>query len=60
MVGHGYWHLLTAMGAYTFMALVEFLTMAEGSPDVGFAWPAKATLEKLIPSTTENGHVKSS
>ncbi|PPJ56609.1 hypothetical protein CBER1_01833 [Cercospora berteroae] len=45
--GHGYWHILTSVGSYTFMALVEFLTSPEGSPDFGFAWPAKATLQDL-------------
>lgn len=58
--GHGYWHLLTAMGAYTFMALVEFLTSPEGSPELGFAWPAKATLADIFPKTAAIGHAKSS
>ncbi|KAI5363266.1 putative alkaline ceramidase [Septoria linicola] len=58
--GHGYWHVLTAMGAYTFMALVEFLTSPEGSPDLGFAWPAKATLRDLAGMVELNGHAKAS
>lgn len=60
LTGHGYWHLLTAMGAYTFMALVEFLTSPEGSPELGFAWPAKATLADIFPKTVAMGHAKSS
>jgi dihydroceramidase len=48
---HGWWHLLTAVAAYTFMALVEFLTDADTDEGrgVGFAWPAGAVLEKIGP-----------
>jgi dihydroceramidase len=46
---HGWWHILTAIGAYTFMALVEFLTCPEHHPEngVGFAWPVKVALEEI-------------
>lgn len=38
---HGWWHILTAIGAYTFMALVEYLT-TEREPDESlFLWPVK-------------------
>ncbi|KAF1815666.1 hypothetical protein P152DRAFT_429878 [Eremomyces bilateralis CBS 781.70] len=44
---HGWWHLLTAMGAYSFMALVELLVdqnkpkQERGQP---FAWPVSLYL----------------
>lgn len=45
---HGWWHVLTAVGAYTFMALVEVLTTEEegdrGRGRVPFAWPVDAYL----------------
>ncbi|RDL37648.1 Uncharacterized protein BP5553_05081 [Venustampulla echinocandica] len=39
---HGWWHLLTGLGAYIFMALVEYLTSEEAGQPLGsrFAWPA--------------------
>jgi dihydroceramidase len=50
---HGWWHILTAVAAYTFMAIIEFLTCAEHGPEArslrgkGFAWPATAILGEL-------------
>ncbi|GME43488.1 alkaline phytoceramidase [Neofusicoccum parvum] len=41
---HGWWHVLTAIGAYVFMALVEFLTTEEGERENAFAWPVDAYL----------------
>ncbi len=51
---HGWWHILTAVAAYTFMALIEFLTCPEHDEThgIGFAWPAKAVLADLVPSKT--------
>lgn len=38
---HGYWHIFTGIGAYIFMALVEYLTSDEAGQPLGgrFAWP---------------------
>ncbi|KAL3424080.1 alkaline phytoceramidase [Phlyctema vagabunda] len=38
---HGWWHILTGMGAYIFIALVEYLTSEEAGQPLGkrFAWP---------------------
>ncbi|SMR44974.1 unnamed protein product [Zymoseptoria tritici ST99CH_3D1] len=46
---HGWWHMLTAVSCYTFMALIEFLTSTddESSHALGFVWPAKAVLQQL-------------
>ena len=43
---HGWWHVLTAMSAYPFMAMIEFLTSSsiDGAQTSGFAWPAKLVL----------------
>lgn len=51
---HGWWHILTAISSYTFMAMVEFLTCPEHdeSHGVGFAWPAKGVLEDLVESVS--------
>ena len=48
---HGWWHILTAIASYTFMAMIEFLTCPEHdeSHGLGFKWPAKAVLEALVP-----------
>jgi dihydroceramidase len=57
--GHGYWHMLTAMSSYCFMALSEFLTSPEGheSTGVGFGWPASVVLRDLGTMPKANGHV---
>lgn len=46
---HGYWHILTAISAYAFMAIIEFLTSPHGvaSHGVGFAWPAESVFQDL-------------
>ncbi|APA11615.1 hypothetical protein sscle_08g063850 [Sclerotinia sclerotiorum 1980 UF-70] len=38
---HGWWHVLTGIGAYIFIALVEYLTSSEAGQELGknFAWP---------------------
>ncbi|ESZ98467.1 hypothetical protein SBOR_1129 [Sclerotinia borealis F-4128] len=38
---HGWWHILTGIGAYIFIALVEYLTSEEAGQALGssFAWP---------------------
>jgi dihydroceramidase len=56
---HGYWHIMTGISAYTFMAIIEFLLSPQDieSHGVGFAWPAKAVLHDIIPTSkpTSNG-----
>lgn len=48
---HGWWHILTGIGAYVGMALVEYLvTMEEGTTsrvEDGFVWPVRAVLSNL-------------
>jgi dihydroceramidase len=48
---HGWWHILTGIGAYVGMALVEYLvTMEEGKTgrvEDGFVWPVRAVLRDL-------------
>jgi dihydroceramidase len=48
---HGWWHILTGIGAYTGMALVEYLVTIEegksGRLEEGFVWPVKAVLRDL-------------
>ncbi|KAF2182198.1 alkaline ceramidase family protein [Zopfia rhizophila CBS 207.26] len=48
---HGWWHILTGIGAYVGMALVEYLvTMEEGKTDrveEGFVWPVRRVLRDL-------------
>lgn len=65
---HGYWHILTAIASYAFMAMIEFLTSPEVSESHGldFAWPAKAVFEDIVPKknveeskATANGTVPS-
>lgn len=54
---HGWWHVLTSISTYTFMAIIEFLTFSDykDSHGIGFAWPAKAVLEDLVPKQVMNG-----
>jgi len=57
---HGYWHLGTAVSAYIFNSIVEFLISPEDSAShgVGFAWPVKHVLRDVAPKKpTANGHV---
>ncbi|OAL50594.1 alkaline phytoceramidase [Pyrenochaeta sp. DS3sAY3a] len=57
---HGWWHILTGIGAYVGMALVEYLvTIEEGTTgrlEEGFVWPVKAVLRDL--DGLERAHVK--
>jgi hypothetical protein len=43
-----WWHILTSIGAYTFMALIEYLTSGEPGQTVEgeFAWP----VGKMLPT----------
>ncbi|KAA8569541.1 hypothetical protein EYC84_001159 [Monilinia fructicola] len=47
---HGWWHILTGIGAYIFIALVEYLTSEEAGQALGqsFAWPGKANVLETI------------
>jgi dihydroceramidase len=53
---HGWWHILTGIGAYVGMALVDYLvTMEEGKTDIveeGFVWPVRAVLRDLEDTET--------
>ena len=55
---HGWWHVLTAVAAYILMALIEFLTCPEHdeSHGIGFALPAKAVLQEIVPKKIMNGN----
>ncbi|KAK4569517.1 hypothetical protein LTR86_003280 [Recurvomyces mirabilis] len=51
---HGWWHVLTAVASYAFMAIIEFLTFPEDLDDknrsargIGFAWPATIVMQEL-------------
>ena len=41
---HGWWHIFTGVGAYIFIALVEYLTSEDAGQPLGrrFAWPVGA------------------
>jgi dihydroceramidase len=57
---HGWWHILTAISAYCFMAMIEFLTASsiDEAHSIGFAWPAKLVLGGLDLTTKDmNGVV---
>lgn len=45
---HGWWHVFTGIGAYIFIALVEYLTSEEAGEPLGgrFAWPVEAVCLK--------------
>lgn len=45
---HGWWHIFTGIGAYTFIALVEYLTSIEAGSSLGsrFAWPVGKIVNK--------------
>ncbi|KFY28983.1 hypothetical protein V493_02621 [Pseudogymnoascus sp. VKM F-4281 (FW-2241)] len=57
---HGWWHIFTGIGAYIFIALVEYLTSEEaGEPLTGrFAWPIDMFLKKprYTPSIARTGY----
>ncbi|OCL10506.1 alkaline ceramidase family protein [Glonium stellatum] len=48
---HGWWHVLTAISAYIFMALVEYLTSGDGPPgdkiEEKFVWPVRSVLSDI-------------
>lgn len=48
---HGWWHILTGIGAYVGMALVEYLVTIDDRPtdrlQEGFMWPVNAVLKDL-------------
>ena len=51
---HGWWHILTAIASYAFMAIIEFLTFPDdvdaqsrSARGLGFAWPATAVMGEL-------------
>ncbi|KAJ5921813.1 hypothetical protein N7516_009516 [Penicillium verrucosum] len=37
---HGWWHICTGIGAYTFVAVVDHLVSGENLSQQSFAWPA--------------------
>lgn len=45
---HGWWHILTAIGAYVFIVLTDLLTSEEigGDLEDAFGWPAKQILRR--------------
>ncbi len=45
---HGWWHILTAIGAYVFIVLTDHLTSEEigGDLEDAFGWPAKQILRR--------------
>ncbi|KAG4033793.1 hypothetical protein MFRU_004g02960 [Monilinia fructicola] len=57
---HGWWHILTGIGAYIFIALVEYLTSEEAGQALGqsFAWPVGLILWGGRAGRTEVGDGK--
>lgn len=56
---HGWWHVFTGIGAYIFIALVEYLTSEEAGQEIGpsFAFPVGILIEgKLAKNAAANGH----
>ena len=55
---HGWWHILTAIGAYIFMVLVEYLTSEDGVPEdrteEGFVWSVRAVLRDVKGKEEQN------
>ena len=54
---HGWWHIFTGIGAYIFIALVEYLTSEEAGDPLGgrFAWPVEAVCLKKDGRRGERG-----
>ncbi|KAM0129413.1 hypothetical protein ACHAPC_000825 [Botrytis cinerea] len=52
---HGWWHILTGIGAYIFIALVEYLTSEEAGQELGksFAWPVGLILASRKSATKD-------
>lgn len=63
---HGWWHIFTGIGAYIFIALVEYLTSEEAGQPLGnrFAWPigyiVKGSAGTKTSGTAINGKVTES
>ncbi|CAK1366038.1 unnamed protein product [Cercospora beticola] len=53
---HGWWHILTAVGVYVCMALVEYLTEPDAGSH-GFAWPASSFIGNAAAGAAERGPV---
>ena len=60
---HGWWHVFTGLGAYIFIALVEYLTSEEAGQPLGkrFAWPVNSIVNgsagrKVGVNGMANGH----
>lgn len=56
---HGWWHVFTGVGAYIFIALVEYLTSEEAGRPLGrgFAWPVGGIVDCGAGEEGGNGHV---
>lgn len=56
---HGWWHILTGIGAYIFIALVEYLTSGEAGQPLGrsFAWPVGKIVNCSAGAEKVNGFV---
>ncbi|PQE32858.1 alkaline phytoceramidase protein [Rutstroemia sp. NJR-2017a WRK4] len=54
---HGWWHIFTGIGAYIFIALVEYLTSEEAGQQLGphFAWPVGVILDGWGGGKTRGG-----
>ena len=59
---HGWWHIFTGVGAYIFIALVEYLTSEDAGEPLGksFAWPVGAIVNCSAGTLELNGVVKPS
>lgn len=58
---HGWWHVFTGLGAYIFIALVEYLTSEEAGMPLGrrFAWPVNSIVNGSAGKKAEmNGNGK--
>ena len=43
---HGWWHVLTAVSCYIFVAVIEFLTSRDDNSNrSGFQWPVEAVVK---------------
>jgi len=57
---HGWWHIFTGVGAYIFIALVEYLTSEEAGQPLGrsFAWPVGLIIDGTAGTKSANGSAK--
>ncbi|KAI9641847.1 hypothetical protein NHQ30_009714 [Ciborinia camelliae] len=55
---HGWWHIFTGIGAYIFIALVEYLTSEEAGQALGpsFAWPVGLILAGTKSDASDYGN----